>query len=139
MQVARHAREGGAHGLRAILRPGLRFGRWRIVAVYGIKYGAIPVILEGPGGTRFQVDLLRRDRHFLGRPGIAETRHYGLYLANGGRGRTPTREAHGLGVLALAALLRTREDRVPRPELLTLRDRLGSFPEGTFNSFNGRG
>jgi hypothetical protein len=125
--------------LRAILRPGLRLGRWRIVAVYGIKYGAIPVILEGPGGARFQVDVLRRERHLLGRPGIAETRYYGLYLANGGRGRTPTRESQGLGVLALAALLRAREDRVPRPDLLTLRDRLGSFPEGTFNSFSGRG
>jgi len=126
--------DGALHGLEAILPPGQRFGRWRIAAVHAVKLGAVPLVLETRHGERFQVDILRRDGATPARRGIAETRHYALYLANVGRGTTPTPEEHGLGVMWLAALLRKRERRVAPPALLTLRDRLGRFPDGRFNS-----
>ncbi len=134
----RFASEGARHGLADALPPGTRFGRWRVVAVHSVKLGAIPVVLETLAGERFQVDVLQRDRHVLAKRGIAETKHFALYLANVGRGNTPTPEEHGLGLMWLAALMRRREDQVTRPTLLTLRDRLGHFPRGEFNSVDGR-
>jgi len=118
--------------LRRMLPAGLRFGRWRVVEVHAPNLGGIPVILEGRNGVRFQVDVLARDRRPGGKRGIAQTRHYALYLANLGRGTKPTREEHGLGVLWLAALMRTRERRQAE-QLLTLRDRLVRFPNGRFD------
>src|SRR5581483_6915785 len=97
------APEGARHGVAEALPPGTRFGRWRVVAVHPVKLGAIPVVLETRTGQRFQVDVLQRDRHVLARRGIAETRHFALYLANVGRGNTPTPEEHGLGLIWLAA------------------------------------
>ena len=125
--------DGTAHELEEILPPGQRFGRWRVVAVHPVKLGAVPIVLSTWSGTRFQVDVLRRDGVTRARRGISETSRYALYLSNSGRGTTPTPEEHGLGVMWLAALLRTREHRVTAPPLLTLRDRLGRFPEGKFD------
>jgi hypothetical protein len=119
--------------MRRMLPPGLRFGRWRVLEVHRTNLGGIPVILEGRNGVRFQVDLLARDRRPGARRGIAQTRHYSLYLANLGRGAKPTREEHGLGVLWLAALLRTRENARPPVQLLTLRERLVQHPTGRFD------
>ncbi len=119
--------------MRRMLPVGLRFGRWRIVEVHPINLGGVPVILEGRSGARFQVDILARDRRLGARRGIAQTRHYALYLANLGRGAKPTREEHGLGVIWLAALLRTRENARPPVRLLSLRERLVQHPAGRFD------
>lgn len=119
--------------MRRMLPAGLRFGRWRVVAVHPINLGGVPVILEGRNGARFQVDILARDRRPGGKRGIAQTRHYALYLANLGRGAKPTREEHGLGVIWLAALLRTRENARNPVRLLTLRERLVQHPAGRFD------
>lgn len=126
--------EGARHVLQEVLPEGLRFGRWRIAAVLPVKLGAVPVILETRHGVRFQVDLLRRDRRQGAKRGIAETRHYALYLANLGRGMKPTREEHGLGLIWLAALLRSCEHRHAPPALLTLRERLTRHPGGRFSA-----
>ena len=119
--------------MRRMLPPGLRFGRWRVVEVHPTNLGGVPVILEGRNGGRFQVDILARDRRLGARRGIAQTRHYALYLANLGRGAKPTREEHGLGVIWLAALLRTRENARLPVRLLTLRERLVQHPTGRFD------
>ena len=131
---ASHAADGTPHSLQRMLPPGLRFGRWHVVEVLSVKFGAVPVILEAQGGSRFQVDVLRRDGRGRAKRGVAETRHYSLYLANLGRGMKPTREVHGLGLLWLAALMRPREHRYERPALLTLRERLERFPGGRFDA-----
>ena len=125
--------EGAAHDIQRMLPSGLRFGRWRVVEVHPIKLGGVPVILEGRNGVRFQIDVLARDRRLGSKRGIAQTRHYSLHLANLGRGAKPTHEEHGLGVIWLAALLRTREGDNQPVALLTLRDRLVSFPSGRFD------
>ena len=119
--------------MRRMLPVGLRFGRWRIVAVHPTNLGGVPVILEGRNRVRFQVDILARDRRLGAKRGIAQTRHYALYLANLGRGAKPTREEHGLGVIWLAALLRTRENARNPVRLLTLRERLVQHPSGRFD------
>lgn len=133
-RAAPHAADGTPHALQQMLPPGLRFGRWRVVEVLAVKFGAVPVILETRGGSRFQVDVLRRDRQGRAKRGVAETQGYALYLANLGRGMKPTREEHGLGLLWLAALMRPREHRYARPALLTLRERLERFPGGRFDA-----
>lgn len=128
------AEEGARHALQEALPEGLRFGRWRIVSVLPVKLGAVPVILETRHGVQFQVDILRRDRGQGAKRGIAETRRYALYLANLGRGMKPTREEHGLGLIWLAALLRSCERRHAPPALLTLRERLTRHPGGRFSA-----
>lgn len=125
--------DGEEHALRELLPEGLRFGRWRVVAVHPVKHGAVPVVLESQSGRRFQVDVLRRDRHPQARHGVGETRLYALFLVNNGRGNTPTNEEQGQGLLWLAALLRPREHRVRPGTLLTQRERVRMFPRGRFD------
>lgn len=124
----------GDRCLADALPEGMRFGRWRIVAVHPVKFGAVPVVLETRTGERFQVDVLARDRRPGAKRGVAVTRHYALHLSNVGRGAKPTREEHGLGVIWLAALLRARELHREPARLLTLRDRLVRFPAGRFDA-----
>lgn len=128
------AGEGAPHDLQRMLPRGLRFGRWRVVEVLPVRLGAVPVILETRRGERFQVDVLRRDGRGHAKRGIAETRHYALYLANTGRGARPTPEDFGLGLMWLAALIRPREHRYRPPALLTLRERLERHPGGQFEA-----
>lgn len=125
--------DGEEHALHELLPRGLRFGRWRVVAVHPVKHGAVPVVVETQSGRRFQIDVLRRDRHPQARRGIGETRFYALFLANNGRGNTPTLEEQGVGLLWLAALLRPREGRVRPGMLLTQRERVRMFPRGRFD------
>lgn len=126
------ARDGERHALHDLLPEGLRFGRWRVVAVHPVKHGAVPVVIESQRGERFQVDVLRRDRHPQAKAGVGETRLYALYLVNNGRGSKPTLEAQGMGLLWLAALLRPREMRLRPSQLLTQRERVRMFPRGRF-------
>jgi hypothetical protein len=132
--AAAHPTSEGERALADVLPEGLHFGRWRIVSVHPVKFGAVPVVLETRGGERFQIDVLARDRRPGARRGVALTRHYSLHLSNVGRGAKPTREEHGLGVLWLAALLRARELHREPAGLLTLRDRLVRFPAGRFDA-----
>ena len=126
------ARDGERHALHECLPEGLRFGRWRVVAVHPVKHGAVPVVIESRRGQRFQVDVLRRDRHPQAKAGVGETRLYALYLANNGRGSKPTQEEQGVGLLWLAAMLRPREMRQRATQLLTQRERMRMFPRGRF-------
>jgi len=93
--------------------------------------GAVPVLLRDANGQRVQVDVLRRNPS--GIQGIGNTPGLSLFLANQGRGDTPTRERHGLAVLALARLLGEREQEVLRlAGLLTLEQRLAQFPRDVY-------
>jgi hypothetical protein len=128
--VAR-ARSVGGDALLGDLAPGTRLDAWRVVAVHRPTAGAIPVILEGPDGERFQVDVMRRDP--AGPDGVAVTPSLSLSLANRGDGRTATPESHGLGARALAEALARREAAGARvPRLLTLAERMARHPDGRF-------
>ncbi len=125
---------GGRFDVRALFgsdSPASVMQRWRIVAVHPIHMGAIPVVMETADGRRYQVDVLRRDPQ--GPRAVADTERLSLYVQNQGHGATATDEEQGLGVMALASVLRTREaEGAAIPELLTLRERMARHPEGAF-------
>lgn len=97
-------------------------GQWTIADVYDFHLGAVPVVLQDASGAKFQVDVLRRAP---GVAGIAETRHFSLFLSNRGNGATRTNESHGLGAMALAAAV---GDTVAPDALLSLAERATRFP-----------
>jgi hypothetical protein len=105
---------------------------WRIVRVHAVHYGAIPVVLAGPDGKRFQVDVMRRDPE--GPEGIANTDSLSLFVANRGNGKRKTDEGQGLGAIALANALAARQRAgASAPQLLTLRQRNDSYPDAGFS------
>jgi hypothetical protein len=110
---------------------GAPVGECVLERVGAVHCGAVPVVLRDPAGRRFQVDVLRRDPR--GMQGIANTQGLSLFLANDGRGDTPTHEQHGLAVLALSRLVGEREAAVLRlAGLRTLEQRLVAFPRDVY-------
>jgi hypothetical protein len=109
------------------LEPGTQLGPYRIVRIAPLTAGAVPVVLEGEGGVQFQVDVLRRSSARGNPAGIASTKHFELYLANGGDGVLRTDEVCGLGAMALAAALRGVEAPAG---LLSMRERMSRYPDG---------
>ncbi len=106
-------------------------GRWKIVAVHPVRFGAVPVILEAADGERFQVDVLRRDNGPDAPDGIGNTDELSVYLSNRGNGGMATREEHGLGALALAKALGDGQVEVP-DGLLTFAERRERHPGEAF-------
>lgn len=127
------ATSGSAEGLPELLRglePGTAVDGWTVIAVHPIRHGGIPVVLEAEGGDRFQVDIMARDPQM---PGIADSEHCSLFVANAGDGRRATEEHQGLGAMALAAALRERERAgAPLPALWTMSERTSREPDGAF-------
>jgi hypothetical protein len=96
-----------------------------------VRFGAIPIVLATDDGRRYQVDVLARDDD--GPPGVANTEHFSLYVANQGDGEMPTDEEQGLGAIALARALAEHEARAQQlPELLTLRQRMAEHDGAAF-------
>lgn len=114
------------------LTPGGRLGRWTVESIHQVHLGAIPVVLRTPTGTRFQVDVLRRDTAEGAPQGVANTRGFSVFLANNGRGQSTTSEEQGLGAMALGAWISRHEGRASAPSLLTLRQRAARFPGAGF-------
>lgn len=128
---ARKSDEAGAETIQlASLEPGtvLPGTEVRVVAVYPVTLGALPVVLETHAGSRYQVDVLARDPG--GPQGVGNTEHFSVYVANRGDGGTSTDETEGLGAMALARVLEASENDLPA--LMTLRDRETEHPKGTF-------
>jgi len=114
------------------LNEGARIGRWTVKRVYGVHLGAIPVVLQPDAGEAFQVDLLRRDAD--GPAGVGNTPSLSLYVANRGDGAAPTTEENGLGAMTLANALAERERAGAQvPSLMTMRERLASYPDGIYS------
>ncbi len=123
----------GPAGSPGDFAPGMALGPCRLVRVLRVDQGALPFVLadaHGSGGTEFVVELHLHD------PGVtplARAGSYDVFLRNGGTGRTPTVEAHGLGAMALASLVAAREAAGrPIPELATIVERWASAPPPTF-------
>jgi hypothetical protein len=101
------------------LRPGSTLDGWRIAGIYEDDRGCVPVLLAGPDGTRFRIDVLRRDPESP--PPPAETEKLALYLS-GMRAGSRTPDDCQRGALALATALASVGAEPPR-WLLTMRDR----------------
>jgi hypothetical protein len=129
-----HAPGASVKALFGDLRPGSQIDRWTIVQIADVHAGCIPVQMAAADGTRFQIDIALFDPE--GPKPVAQTKTLALYLVNGGGGTTSTVEEHGLGVMALAAVLRQREDAgAVAPQLVKLRDRKKRFPDMPFQVF----
>ena len=97
--------------------------------------GSVNFIIRNDPNGKFKFAPLQSEigQQLRAKHGIGETRFYALFLANNGRGNTPTVEEQGMGLLWLAALLRPREHRVRPGMLLTQRERVRMFPRGRFD------
>lgn len=120
-----------AEALFRDLKPGSKVEQWTIVAVHPVRHGALPVVLAGADGRRFQVDVMAIDPG--GPLGVANTKTLSLFVANRGDGDTPTEESQGLGAMALAAALAERETAgAEPPTLVTFAKRAEQHPGGAF-------
>ncbi len=99
---------------------------YRVEQVMPTVAGAIPVLMRAPDGSRFQVDVMRREAG--GPVGIATTETLALYVSNGGAGDQPSGATHVRGARLLAARLAQieAEQGLPARGLLTLSERLAS-------------
>jgi hypothetical protein len=117
------------------LREGSTLGEHcRIVAIHGLRAGAIPVVLATmDDGERYAVEVFRDAED--GPAPIARAQGLALYLVNRGNGSTQTEEELGLGVMALGRALEARRSAgAPIPEgLTTQRGRLASYPSGAYD------
>lgn len=120
--------------VRALFGP-LREGspvstHWKIEAIYGVREGAVPVVMSTIYGSKFAVEIFRDDPD--GPTPVARARGLALHLVNGGDGSSRTSELHGLGVMALGrALQERRAEGAPMPRgLRTFRER---DPNGDFD------
>jgi len=121
--------EGSPPDLGSV-RPGARFRDAEVEAVRPIRMGAVAILLRSADGTRFQLDLLRRDPG--GVEGVATTPTLSLFVANRGDGATPTDEEQGLTAMAIADTLRREGTGVGG--LLTWRERRTRNPHGPFTA-----
>jgi len=116
------------------LRVGSRLGPLTLTGISGVRLGAASLTLQARGGATLQVDLCARDLTGLALEPVAATRHYDLFLANGGRGRAVTRARLSRVARRIALIVAANEERIPRLDLLTLRQRLGRHPGGRFDA-----
>ncbi|MCA9720086.1 MAG: hypothetical protein H6713_32535 [Myxococcales bacterium] len=115
------------------LPEGTSIGSWRVEEVHAIQGGAIPVIMSTRSGERFQVDVVRRDAAAGAPLGVANTRHFSVFVANKGDGSVATDESHGCGAIMLGRYLEAREAEIDVPDgLMTLAARNRAYPDGTF-------
>jgi hypothetical protein len=116
--------------VEALIPRDLDLGKWSIEKVQAPTLGAIAVVMRTPAGQTFQVDVLARDAQA---PGIADTKHFSLFIANSGNGSKSTDEMQARGVKVLAHhLSRTERSGVPLPALMTHAERNGRHPFGNF-------
>ena len=96
-----------------------------------LHLGSVAVRMRAPDGSAYQVDVLRRAEGEPAR-GVRETAGYALFLANRGDGGTRTHEAHGLGLMALAAWLARHESVLAGHALASHGERRAAHPNGAF-------
>jgi hypothetical protein len=116
--------------VEALIPRDLELGGWSIQKVQAPMLGAIPVVMRTPAGESFQIDVLARDSRVAG---VADTKHFSLFVANSGNGSKSTDEWQARGAKVLAHhLSRTERSGAPLPALLTLSERSSRHPFGTF-------
>ena len=125
----RQAPAGSGGALLAPLEAGRRIGAWTVQRISEVHAGAVTVALLDGADRRFYLDLCVRDRASGSPSAPARTDLYEIFLANEGDGSRPTHEEHGQAALALAEIVRANEHTVKLEGMLTLRERLGRFPQ----------
>ncbi|KIG14442.1 hypothetical protein DB30_06785 [Enhygromyxa salina] len=116
--------------VEALIPAGLDMGNWSIEKVQAPRLGAIAVVMRTPKGDAFQVDMLRRDASAAG---LADTKHFSLFIANSGNGSKSTDEWQARGVKVLAHhISRTERSGAPLPELMTFAQRERQHPFGNY-------
>lgn len=116
--------------VEALIPADLDVGKWSIEKVQAPRLGAIAVVMRTPNGDAFQVDMLQRD---AGTPGLADTKHFSLFIANSGNGSKSTDEWQARGVKVLAHhISRTERSGAPLPELMTFSQRKRQHPFGNY-------
>lgn len=111
------------------LKAGLRLGRWTVLDVR-FAGQSIALMVRGPEGEPYQLDVLARDPS---RPGVADSRRYSVFLVNGGNGSTRSEEQRARGALAVGHYLRWAEDHVESgPALVTMSERMRTDPDGSY-------
>lgn len=106
---------------------GSRVAASKIVAVSNTETGAVSVDFETDSGSRFRVDICRRDDANDAPAPVARTAHHDFFLANGGRGDKKTDRVQGLAVYALAWAVERNASLTGGPALLTMRERWARF------------
>jgi hypothetical protein len=110
------------------LGAGKVIGAWTVERISEVHAGAVTAVLLDAGGTRFCLDICKRDSGMAAPSAPARTDLYEIFLANEGDGSRPTFENHGQAALALAEIVRANEHAVVMEGMLTLRERLSQFP-----------
>lgn len=109
-------------------------GGFRVVQAHGVRFGALPFVVEGEG-ERFQVDVLRRDP--AGVSGVHDTNQLSFFVAEGATVLTAPARVRGARALA-AALERRIAAGAEMPALVSFEERLAAHPGGAFGlAFDG--
>jgi hypothetical protein len=106
--------------LVAPIAVGTQLGPVTVAAIGVDKRGIGVVTLTDPNGYQWHAEVARRTSEDAALNPIALSKHYSLYLRNGGSGSTPTDQGAGRAVLAIARHLERNEDAMP---VLTLASR----------------
>jgi len=131
-----HALREAGDAVRALfgeLTDGADVGtHWRIESLYGLRGGAIPLVLATRSGHRFALEVFRASEDPAP---LATAGPLGVYVVNRGDGDVPTDEASGLGAIALARALEARlAAGAPVPDdLVTMTERRRRHPTGVFH------
>ncbi len=126
-----------ANALLEPLHEGARLGEWRIDRIGECVQAGALVVAMSRGTHQFYLDICLRDRGSGAPLPPARTDRFDIFVANEGNGQTPTDERDGLAALAIAEIVRTNEERVRLPGMMTLRDRLRAFPDQIARGFRG--
>lgn len=114
------------------IRPGADIYGYKVVSVYGLYLGAIPVVLQDKTGEHFQVDVCAKDGSLMAPRAVAHAGGFSFFLANGGDGRLASHESHGLGAMAMAQYLDRQGTTGSVEGLLTLQQRNEAHPNGAY-------
>ena len=118
--------------IEALIPSDLDVGAWKIEKVQLPRLGAIAVVMRSPAGEAFQVDVLKRDPRTTG---VADTKHFSVFVANGGNGSHETDEWQARGAKVLAHhIRRTERSGAPLPQLMTFSERASRHPFGSFGA-----
>jgi len=118
------AEAADAASLIAPFAEGSQLGPWKIERFLPFRYGAAILLLSDEDGVSFQLDICARDTAKGAPTPPASSEWFDVFLANGGEGRLPSCEQHGLAAMAVAEVIRHNEARLTHSGFLTLRERL---------------
>lgn len=107
------------------LPEGARLARWTVASVGPMSLGAVTVTVVGEAGETFRLEVMARDEADGAPRAPGESKHFAVYVPNGGDGDRQTLESQGLAAMALASIIERHETPAAAAPFLTLSQRLG--------------